>query len=267
MLYNILKYHGGKGGASINKWVLSHYPKNYENLNYIELFCGAASLYLNKKPSHIETINDIDFEIYNLFTTVRDNLSSFLGIVNPIGYTEDNFLKWKEYHTKNTIELAAQTYILHNFSRGGLCKDFAWSERLRRNMPGDVSGYLTKRDKLGIISQRLQNTNIYNLDFRKILSAEHSPDTFIYCDPPYLTTTRTSKKIYAHEFTEQDHIDLIILATASNAKILISGYNSPIYSSLLSQQWNFYQKEVPNHSGQGKKKNKRIECLWSNFKE
>lgn len=62
-------------------------------------------------------------------------------------------------------------------------------------------------------------------------------DAVIYCDPPYLLSTRTSRHRYKYELTDGEHRTLLTLLDAikrdSNPCILLSGYPSKLYSEML----------------------------------
>lgn len=62
----ILKYPGAK--TRLAPWLLSFVP---EHNVYLEPFFGSGALFFNKQPSKIETINDIDGEVCNLFRVIR----------------------------------------------------------------------------------------------------------------------------------------------------------------------------------------------------
>lgn len=81
---------------------------------------------------------------------------------------------------------------------------------------------------------------------------------FIYCDPPYVHSTRRSNKIYQHEMTDDDHFRLTNVLAGINCKVMISGYQNDIYSSVLTG-WNVIMLEVPSQTGM------RKECLWLNY--
>ena len=54
------------------------------------------------------------------------------------------------------------------------------------------------------LSKRLQNVEILNRDFRKVLHSYNAEDVFVYADCPYLGT----EDYYDYVFTVQDHKDL-----------------------------------------------------------
>jgi len=85
--------------------------------------------------------------------------------------------------------------------------------------------------------------------------------TLIYADPPYVHSTRrdASRQIYRHEFTDQDHRDLLSLLTAMHAaRVIVSGYRSPIYDRALSH-WQRIAFKAQTRGGPA------IESVWINF--
>jgi len=63
---------------------------------------------------------------------------------------------------------------------------------------------------------------------------------------------------------EAAHIKLARVLNAVKGKVLLSGYYSPLYLKLY-KGWNLHVKEIANHSSQSKNKERRLECLWTNF--
>ena len=64
----ILKYPGAKWGVS--SWIINFFPKHH---SYLEPFFGSGGVFFRKPRSNIETVNDIDGEVINLFECVREN--------------------------------------------------------------------------------------------------------------------------------------------------------------------------------------------------
>jgi hypothetical protein len=80
----------------------------------------------------------------------------------------------------------------------------------------------------------------------------------VYCDPPYLQYTRSSKRRYRYEYEERDHIDLLALLKRLPCSVMLSGYPSCLYDELLPG-WNSLELQVMNHAGV------RTEKIWFNF--
>jgi hypothetical protein len=83
-------------------------------------------------------------------------------------------------------------------------------------------------------------------------------DELIYSDPPYLASTRTSKRKYRFEYTEDIHSELLELLKTLPCHIILSGYPSLLYDKLLPD-WNTIELQVMNQGGV------RTEKLWFNF--
>lgn len=81
----------------------------------------------------------------------------------------------------------------------------------------------------------------------------------VYCDPPYLLSTRGNHEYYPHEFTTADHEKLLAVLNRIPARVLLSGYHSPFYDDALAG-WNLQEVATftRNHSP-------RTECLWFNY--
>lgn len=63
----VLKYPGAKNRLA--PWILGFIP---DHKAYLEPYAGSLAVLLNKKRSHIETVNDLDEEIVNFFRVLRD---------------------------------------------------------------------------------------------------------------------------------------------------------------------------------------------------
>ena len=81
----------------------------------------------------------------------------------------------------------------------------------------------------------------------------------IYCDPPYLHETRRSARRYKHDYTNEDHVDLLHLLNNLPCNIILSGYPSELYDEHL-HDWNKIELQVMSHSGP------RTEVIWHNYK-
>jgi hypothetical protein len=56
----------------------------------------------------------------------------------------------------------------------------------------------------------------------------------VYCDPPYLHSTRTSNRRYRFDYTDQDHIELLTLLKSLPCAVMISGYPCDLYDETLT---------------------------------
>ena len=256
------KIHGGK--FYLSDWVIGHFPDNYEQLEYSEIFAGGASVLINKKPSKHEVINDIDPGVVVIFKTLRDHPEEFVAALKRLRYTSNTFLKALDAgKTGDPLTYAVNEFVVRRMSRGGLKKAFGWSDRERGGQPGDVNAWKTILGILPTIAQRIKNVSIFNQGFEKMISTFDNETALFYCDPPYLQETRTSGG-YEFEMTEADHTKLAELLVRCRGKVVVSGYPSSLYGSLY-KGWRCVKKEIANHASQKKMTERKTEVLWLNF--
>ena len=62
----IIKYHGSNW--SLAQWIISLFPEHH---SYLEPFFGSGAVLFNKPRSNIETINDLDGNVVNLFEWIK----------------------------------------------------------------------------------------------------------------------------------------------------------------------------------------------------
>ena len=86
------------------------------------------------------------------------------------------------------------------------------------------------------------------------------PDSFVYCDPPYLMDTRSSGRVmYTHELSDEDHIRLLHAIIALDCMIMISGYPNAMYDNALPS-WHTHTFKTTNRGG-----GHVTEKLWMNY--
>lgn len=259
----LTKNHGGK--FYLAKFIVSCFPKNYASLKYLEGCGGGASVLLQKQKSVTEIYNDADENLANIFGHCVNNTEQFIKVVEQLVYSEETFTQAQNtIYPLGSFEAAINELVLRRMSRGGLKTAFSWSERLRNNQPGDLNGFESFKQQLPLVAERLKDVQILCCDIKKILNDFNDPDWLIYLDPPYLPSTRKVPKVYGKEMTEKEHIELAELLQNVKSKVILSGYPSQLYMKLY-RDWNIASTSIANHSGQNKKKEKRIELLWMNY--
>lgn len=108
----ILKYPGAKW--RISEWIISHFP---EHKVYCEPFFGSGAVFFNKSPSYIETINDIDGNIVNLFKVCRDTPKELAQLIEFTPFARDEFKNCYD-KSDNPIEQARRTLVRYHQSFG-----------------------------------------------------------------------------------------------------------------------------------------------------
>lgn len=153
------------------------------------------------------------------------------------------------------------------FSRGGLGQDFAWSERERGGKPGDENAWDTFREnELPKIIERARGAEVTAEPcWWSVWQSRHQKQRLVYADPPYMSNTRKAKKAYGQfEMNRFGHFWLVAALRAHSGPAAISGYRNYDYDRWL-HDWRRIDFEMPNNSGQSKKKQRRVDALWINW--
>lgn len=83
-------------------------------------------------------------------------------------------------------------------------------------------------------------------------------DELVYCDPPYVMAARSGRRLYKHEMTDAQHLELVSVLSSIPASVMLSGYRNGIYDELVSQ-WR--RVDFPAMTQGGVK----IESIWMNY--
>jgi DNA adenine methylase len=132
-----------------------------------------------------------------------------------------------------------------------------------------VSGYLSAIDEqLPLILSRLRTVQILCRPAVDVIRAWDGPTTLIYCDPPYVHSTRHegSRAVYGCEMNEEDHRELASVLKACKGRVVLSGYPSDLYDQLY-EGWRTVTFDMPNHAAGGREKARKQETLWMNWRD
>jgi DNA adenine methylase len=223
---------------------------------------------LNKSLAEVEVYNDIDLRITRLFRVLRDRGDQFLEKVRLIPYSQVEFEAAANYPPgASDLEMAICDFVRWRQSFGG--KGESWSyttTRSRGGMAGDVNAWWTAIEHLPEIIDRIRRVQILcQSAFDAIPRFDH-PEGLIYCDPPYVHSTReqNSRMVYHAEMSDEEHRELAHLLGTCKAKVIVSGYPSPLYDELYAG-WHSDTFDIANHAAGGKEKSREEERLWMNF--
>ncbi len=256
----VLKYPGAKW--SLSSWIISNFPQGYEKMTYLEPYFGSGGIFFNKKRSKIETINDLDSNVVNLFKVIRERPEELANLIKFTPWSREEYRNSYE-NTGDSLEDARRFIVRLWQAIGGKTSDITgWSNNIKPVDSG--KGRWSKLDQniLGT-TKRLQSekqkiVQIENMTAVKLIERYNQSYVFIYCDPPYILSTR-SKRIYANEMTDDDHIELLEVLKEHVGPVMISGYDHEIYNSMLDG-WTKKQHKANCEFGK-----KAIETIWMNY--
>jgi hypothetical protein len=228
-------YPGGKGGSGVHQNIINLIPPHGV---YIETHLGGGSILKYKRPAAVNIGIDLDPEVIKAWSTITKNTGTS-GMIFPSGGTPINgdALMGRFSTSEKRVPVRAK-------SSGHIKSNDAGSSTASPEMPsGDGHQYFT----------------FINEDASSFLkNYKFAGNEFVYVDPPYLMETRKGGKLYDFEYTNQDHVKLLSVLQATSAKIMISGYWSPLYQEML-QGWNTHNFEAQTRNGMA------TEWLWFNY--
>lgn len=206
--------------------------------HYVEMFGGGAALLFAKQPCvSIETYNDLNGGLVNLFRVLRDpdKFERFHRLAALTLYSREEYERCCTLEPRDDVEWAYALFVRARMSISGKSTAAgSWSRHTNcYRGSGGASRYTGAIERLPQIHARLASVQIERRDFRELFPVFVSPQTLIYCDPPYLYETRTGTGMYEHEMSREDHRDLLNLLCDYPQMAVLSGYSSNMYNDTL----------------------------------
>lgn len=249
----ILRYPGGK--ARIADWIISHFPPHEV---YCEPFFGSGAVFFRKAPIRIETINDINGDVVNLFRVCRDYPEELARLVEFTPYSRAEY-KASFKPTEDVIERARRTLIQYHQSFGVTARESSgWRNSQASTGPSDAQAWNKVPELIVSACKRLKYAQIENSDAFTLIKRYDNPDTLLYLDPPYPLELR-EKNMYRNEMTREQHEELLSLVKKSKSKIILSSYANELYDAELAS-WATAEKCCTAQMGR-----KRTEKIYMNF--
>lgn len=247
-----VRYPGGKW--RIANWIINTFPPH---LTYCEPFCGGASVFFRKPPSYHEVLNDLDGEIVNFFTVLREQTDELIRVLELTPFAREEYRASFE-PSSDPVERARQFYVLTRQSFGGYARRTGWRFQRNNNRGKKLIEKWNDLDWVYAAAGRLKDAMIEHDDALNIIRRFDGPRTLFYVDPPYLGTSRGRLDHYRCEWSgEADHVRLAECLQGIQGMTVLSGYPSDLYQVLYSG-WTRLEMTNPTN-GNGKP---ATECLW-----
>lgn len=260
----VFGWYGGK--FSHLNWLLPLLPACH---HYCEPFAGSAAVLINREPAPVETYNDIDGEVVNFFTVLRDKKEQLVEAIGLTPFSREEFFRAMAANGKaiSDVERARRFFVRARQVRTGLAQTASlgrWANckhTSRSGMSGVVSRWLGSVEALPSIADRLLRVQIENRPAVDVVRLYDSPQTLFYCDPPYPHQSRGDSKAYGYEMMDADHRDFAKLLHSAQGKVAISGYRCELMDSLYSGWRCVVAPSKLCHSV----KQSRSEAVWLNY--
>ena len=252
---SILRYPGAKW--RIADFILQYMPQHH---SYLEPFFGSGAVLFRKAPAPIETVNDINNDVVNLFRVVQTKAAVLAEAIAGLPYArqvyEDSLQSDPE---ASDVERAARflTLVWQSYGTRADGMNCGW----KKDVAGREAAYAVRnwnRLPSWIIAAqaRLKQVQIEHKDALQLIRQFNHPKVLVYCDPPYMLSTRSCKSSYRHEMDDATHEELLDVLNRHRGVAMLSGYANELYEAKL-QGWARYDVDMVITSGI-----KRTETLW-----
>lgn len=249
----LLRYYGSKW--RIAPWIIEHFP---EHRNYVEPFGGSAAVLLQKPRSFFELYNDVNHELVNLLSVVRNNLDPLKQLLQDTPYSVTEYLRAAE-PADDIIEQARRTIVKSFMGRNGTLNAVRLTG-FRHSMNTSVPGkyWLSYPNRLELIRKRLRGIVLDCRPAVDVIRNYDSPETLFYLDPPYVAHTRERTGQYVCELTDEDHCELAEQLYKIQGMVIVSGFDSELYAELFDRRgWTRFWTKARTDSNSSRK-----ECIW-----
>lgn len=215
----------------------------------------------NKPRSNIETVNDLDNNVVNLFECIRDDPARLAGMIYMTPYSREVYeMAYKETPC-DKYEAALNFYIRLNMGHGFRTtgEKVGWKNDVQgRERSYASQDWCNLPEKIMQAAERLRGVQIENRPAVELIERFNFENVLIYCDPPYMLKTRHGKQ-YHCEMGDQEHEELLKVLIRHKGPALISGYDTDLYRDMLGK-WKRVEKMSYSQVCSVK-----TEVLWMNY--
>lgn len=179
----VLKYPGSKWKMA--EWIISLMPPHK---SYLEPFFGSGAVFFKKEPSRIETINDMDGEIVNLFRCIREEPEELMRCVTMTPYSRAEYEQaWGKFRFRAGVpsvgvEAARMTLVRYWQSHGStsVYKGGWKNDRAGREYAYDVRYWRQLPEWIAAAATRLKDAQIEQAPAVDVIRRFQHPEVLIY---------------------------------------------------------------------------------------
>ncbi|MBC1379789.1 MULTISPECIES: DNA adenine methylase [Listeria] len=247
----ILNYPGSKW--NIASWIIENMP---DHEVYLEPYFGSGAVFFNKHASKIETINDIDSRVVNLFQVIRDRTEELCQAVEFTPLSREEQQK-SFFDDGDDVERARRFLVRCWQSIGAKTSDrTGWRSSIsKRGVKG--TEWASVPERIVAVATRLKDAQIENQSACNLIQRYNKKDVLIYADPPYPFETRGNRH-YAFEMQTKDHVELLELLKAHKGPVILSSYENDLYNQYLDD---WHKEFIVTYAEKGRE---RIETIYIN---
>lgn len=264
-ILSIIGYVGGKKGLVPFLVPLVEWAGREYNLDtFITATGGACRVLLNLDPDRSiykrRVYSDLDYSVACLFHVLSDEYltTQLIRLLYGRSYTEYVFKAAQDERKadddlirlgrldelSDPVIAAASMYITAKMSYAARLKSFNWDLAVKRRKKYHEE--ILELHKFNPILKGLQafrmdcNDLIHEVETRQ---NDYDPSsTLILCDVPYVLEECRIKEHYSYSWSEREHLRFRAGIENCQSRVIICGYQSPIYDYLVEKHPDRWQK-------------------------
>jgi DNA adenine methylase len=247
-----IPYIGGKNRLAGQ--IIALFP---EHTTYVEAFAGGAQVLFRKEPSKVEVLNDLDYDVVNLFRVCQSHYEELVRYLRFTIASRQWFalLRATDPAMLTDIQRAARFLYLQKNSFGGLIvkQNFHYGITQPSNFnPARIPEIIEAAHK------RLARVQIESLPYEEVIEKYDRSSTLHFLDPPYW-----NRKWYKFNFKEDDFVALNERLHRLAGKFILTLDDHPRVRDLFKDF--FIQRTEIAYSSQPKAGARYGELLITNF--
>lgn len=252
---------------------------------YVEPFLGSGIVLLNVVESGMYEeyyVNDINSDLIGLYTEIVNNFQIFFEKVKIIVDIYNNLdnIKQKEamyykmraeYNEESTPDKVVIFWFIMKTCFNGI---YRINKKGEYNVPfGKKENIMLSENELQRLTIMLENVHFFSLDFSAFieeLQAMHIvfEECFIYCDPPYVPETMSTKNqvLYTpNKFEHKNFVNILLNDEIAAASVMISMSRTEESSAIYANDFREINLTDVIRSVNPKKRLKSTELAYVNY--
>jgi len=214
-----ISYYGGKQKLATK--ILEKIPAH--NL-YCEPFVGGAAIFFAKAPGEVEVLNDTNKELINFYRVLQNRYVELEKMIHVTLHSrslhKDASVIYNNPHLFDEVQRAWAVWVQSTQSFSAQL-DSSWGFDIAKNTT--TKKIINNKERFTQdYAIRLQNVELECTDALYIIQSRDTPESFFYCDPPYIG----SDCGHYDGYLESDFEKLLQTLSGIKGKFLLSSYPS-----------------------------------------
>ncbi|MBV6362744.1 DNA adenine methylase [Mycobacteroides chelonae] len=233
--------------------------------HYVEVCGGSLAVLLAKRPSRQETVNDLDGFLMTFWRVLRDRPDDLERVCTLTPHSRAERALAQEISSElDELEIARRVFVALTQGRSGSLTRTGWRHDLRpvsTPMPVVLQRYA---GRIGAAAKRIRGVSLECRPAVELISAYGGDrGNLLYVDPPYIVDKgiRRGGEYRVEMRSDRAHRELLEACLVCDAAVVVSGYGSALYDSMLGD---WYRWKIPMVTSQGSGDGRRTEIVWSN---